>query len=168
MTRTDILTDSTLTSTTVALVVRPLPGDTGPRAIAAGHGATGEPIVVRTDLDGAPLRCCLRDSRPGERVALVAVVPPGPGGAYTETGPVFVHAEACSGPEHDGYPEEWRRRSQVFRTYDDQGRILGGEVVEPGDGQEEAAARLLADPAVAFLHTRNIVFGCYMAMIERA
>src|SRR5262245_2113257 len=110
------------------IAVRPLPGDTGPRALAAGHGAAGEPVVVRTDLDGAPLRCCLRDSRPGDRVALVAVVPPGPGGAYAETGPVFVHAEACAGPEHSGYPEEWRRRTQVFRAYDAAGRIVGGEV----------------------------------------
>ena len=95
------------------------------------------------------------------------MAPPGPGGAYAETGPVFVHAEACAGPEHGGYPEEWRRRTQVLRAYDAAGRIVGGEVVGPGDGQEAAAARLLADPAVAFLHTRNVVYGCYLAMIER-
>jgi hypothetical protein len=62
---------------------------------------------------GSPLRCCLRDSRPGER-------------------------------------------------------IVGGEVVRPGTGQEEVAARLLADAGVAFLQTRNVVFGCYMLTIRRA
>lgn len=47
------------------------------------------------DESGAPLRCCLRDSRPGERVALVSVAPPGPRGAYAETGPVSTHADGC-------------------------------------------------------------------------
>ncbi|HZG89796.1 MAG TPA: DUF1203 domain-containing protein, partial [Pseudonocardia sp.] len=167
-------TTGTTTATTPAslardaIALRPLPSDTGSRALAAGHGAAGEPVVVRTDLHGVPLRCCLRDSRVGERVALVAVVPPGPRGAYRETGPVFVHADDCGGPGHRAYPEDWRRRTQVFRAYDAEGRIVGGSVVPAGDGQERAAAELLADPAVAFLHTRNVVHGCYLAMIERA
>jgi len=70
------------------------------------------------DEGGAPLRCCLRDSRPGELVALVAATPVGPEGAYRETGPVFVHASDCPGPLSDGYPEEFRSRPQVFRAYD--------------------------------------------------
>jgi hypothetical protein len=117
---------------------------------------------------GSPLRCCLRDSRPGERIALVAVTPEGPQGAYRETGPVFLHADRCAGPIDTGYPEEFRRRTQVFRAYDHAGRIVGGEVVRPGTGQEEVAARLLADAGVAFLQTRNVVFGCYMLTIRRA
>lgn len=121
-----------------------------------------------TDPDGgAPLRCCLRDSRPGERLALVAATPEGPQGAYRETGPVFLHAEGCAGPTDAGYPEDFRRRTQVFRAYDHAGVIVGGEVVQPGTGQEEAAARLLADPDVAFLQTRNVVHGCYMLTIRR-
>src|SRR3954468_7748457 len=36
---------------------------------------------IRVDPEGgAPLRCCLRDSRPGERIALIAVTPAGPRG----------------------------------------------------------------------------------------
>ena len=125
----------------------------------------------RTFIDddgGAPLRCCLRDSRAGERIALVAVTPEGPQGAYRETGPVFLHADGCSGPADTGYPEEFRRRTQVFRAYDHAGVIVGGEVVRPGSVQEEAAARLLADTDVAFLQTRNVVFGCYMLTIKRS
>ena len=122
-----------------------------------------------TDEDGGrPLRCCLRDSRPGELIALVAVTPEGPQGAYRETGPVFLHADGCSGPADTGYPEEFRRRTQVFRAYDHAGVIVGGQVVRPGSGQEEAAARLLADTDVAFLQTRNVVFGCYMLTIKRS
>jgi hypothetical protein len=142
---------------TSALRYDPLPG-----ALAA------EAARTFTDEDGgAPLRCCLRDSRPGERIALVAVSPEGPRGAYLETGPVFLHADGCAGPVDAGYPEEFRRRTQVFRAYNHAGVIVGGEVVGPGTGQEEVAARLLADAEVAFLQTRNVVFGCYMLTIRR-
>ena len=116
---------------------------------------------------GRPLRCCLRDSRPGERIALVAVTPDGPQGAYRETGPVFLHAEGCAGPADAGYPEDFRRRTQVFRAYDHDGVIVGGTVVQPGTAQEETAARLLTDPDVAFVQTRNVVHGCYMLTIRR-
>lgn len=125
----------------------------------------------RTFLDpdgGAPLRCCLRDSRPGERITLASVSPPGPTGAYAETGPVYLHADRCTGPAAAGYPNEFRSRPQVFRSYGQDGSLLGGELVEPGNGQEAVAERLLADPAVAFLHSRNVIHGCYLFAIRRA
>jgi Protein of unknown function (DUF1203) len=128
----------------------------------------GTDARVSTDEGGgAPLRCCLRYSRPGELVALVSVTPPGPMGAYQETGPVFVHADGCPGPSSAGYPDAFRDRPQVFRAYNAHGSIVGGELVDAGTDQEAAAERLLADPAVAFLHTRNVVYGCYMLMIRR-
>ena len=55
----------------------------------------------------------------------------------------------------------------MFRAYDATGAIVGGSVVQPGTGQEDAAAGLLADPAVAFLQTRNVIHGCYMLTIRR-
>ncbi len=120
------------------------------------------------DEGGAPLRCCLRDSRPGDRVALVSATPDGPQGAYRETGPVFVHDGDCPGPTSDGYPVEFRSRPQVFRAYDRTGAIAGAELVPAGPGQETVAARLLADPDVAFVQTRNVLHGCYMLTIRRA
>jgi hypothetical protein len=148
-------------TSTDALTI-PLRYEALPASLAGG--------ATRTFVDdegGAPLRCCLRDSRPGERIALVAVTPDGPQGAYRETGPVFLHADGCAGPSDTGYPEEFRRRTQVFRAYDHAGVIVGGSVVPPGTGQEAVAAELLADPEVAFLQTRNVVHGCYMLTIRR-
>ena len=129
----------------------------------------GPDARVRVDAEGgAPLRCCLRDSLPGERIALIVVTPGGPRGAYRETGPVFVHADPCAGPADPGYPQDFRRRAQVFRAYDWTGSIAGGTVVPAGSGQEAAARQLLGDPRVAFVQTRNVVFGCYMLTIRRA
>ena len=131
--------------------------------------ALGPDAQIRIDEEGgAPLRCCLRDSRVGERIALVAVSPEGPRGPYREMGPVYVHAGRCPGPADSGYPEDFRRRPQVFCAYDWTGNISGGTVVPAGSGQEEAARKLLSDPRVAFVQTRNVVFGCYMLTIRRA
>ncbi len=149
--------------------IRALPPGLGERAAATGHDEAGVPVRVRVDEGGAPLRCCLRDSRPGERIVLISVVPEGPADAYAERGPVFVHADGCGGPARtDAYPDDWRRRPQVFRAYGGDGTIVGGELVEPGGDQDAAARRLLATPGVAFVQTRNVVHGCYMATIERA
>ena len=83
-------------------------------------------------------------------------------GAYAEAGPVFVHADGCPGPSSTGYPDGFRAHRQVFRAYNAVGEIVGGEIVEPGSGQEAVAERLLSLPTVAFLHSRNVIHGCYM------
>ena len=58
----------------------------------------GNRLTVQADADGgSPLRCCLRETVPGERVLLIAYTPPGTRGAYAERGPVFIHAEPCDG-----------------------------------------------------------------------
>ncbi|NUK90280.1 DUF1203 domain-containing protein, partial [Streptomyces lunaelactis] len=67
----------------------------------------GRACVPFTDTEGgAPLRCCLRPSETGERIALVSYAPLrrwaaqtwAKPGAYDEQGPVFIHAEECGGP----------------------------------------------------------------------
>ena len=137
------------------------------RALPDTIPTTAAEISVDSE-GGAPLRCCLRDSRPGERIVLASVTPPGPRGAYAEAGPVFLHADPCGGPARPGYPEEFRRRTQVFRAYSADGRIVGGRVVRPEDDQEAVAEELLAEDAVAYVHSRNVVYGCYMFAIHPA
>ena len=122
---------------------------------------------VNADPDGAPLRCCLREARTGERLALIAYRPDGTAGAYREIGPVFVHADRCSGyPEPDAYPAEFRPRRQVLRGYDDEGRIIDAVIVE-GEHAEDGIDHLLSNPAVATVHSRNVLYGCYMFAIRR-
>lgn len=113
-----------------------LGGDAGPMTVTIDAlPASIVQTAVREWVDkegGAPLRCCLRDSRRGERVALVSVTPPGPMGAYRETGPVFMHADGCDGASSRTYPDDFRSRPQIFRTYDAAGSIIGGELVDAG------------------------------------
>ncbi|MEU0223715.1 DUF1203 domain-containing protein [Streptomyces sp. NPDC006284] len=122
---------------------------------------------------GAPLRCCLRRSRPGERIALVSYAPlrrwaartGADPGAYDEQGPVFVHAEECSGPEADGLAFTGAHR--VLRRYSGDGRILGGRLVEDPDGFAPALREAFDDPAVAFVHVRAVEYGCFLYEVRR-
>ncbi|TJZ44626.1 DUF1203 domain-containing protein [Streptomyces piniterrae] len=129
---------------------------------------------------GAPLRCCLRRSTAGERIILVSYAPlrrwaaetgvePGP---YDECGPVFLHAEACSGPTSGpGYPAGLHGARRVLRAYSTQGSILGGSLIEIPREQvtdvDDALRDIFADPAVALVHVRAVEFGCFMVEIRR-
>ncbi|MFF9200652.1 DUF1203 domain-containing protein [Streptomyces sp. NPDC014986] len=153
---------------------RPVP-PTVLRELLAADDA-GRPAVPRTDDEGgAPLRCCLRRSRPGERIALVSYAPlrrwaAGTGadpGAYDEQGPVFVHADAgaCAGPQDDGLPFTGAHRT--LRRYSADGRILGGRLVGAPEDFGPALTEAFADPAVALVHVRAVEHGCFLYEVRR-
>ena len=115
---------------------------------------------------GAPLRCCLRDAEPGERIVLIAYRPATIAGPYAEVGPVFVHAQACGGyADEDRYPEGFRARNQLLRAYDERGRQVENVVVD-GPAADRAITDLLGRPDVAYLHSRNVLAGCYMFAVH--
>jgi hypothetical protein len=132
---------------------------------ADDFGNALEPVTVTTT-GGTPLRCCLRDAEPGERVVLIAYRPAAVGGPYAEVGPVFVHAEACAGYADEArYPEGFRARNQLLRAYDARGRQVENVVVD-GPAAERAITDLLGRPGVAYLHSRNVLAGCYMFAVH--
>ncbi|GGX54688.1 DUF1203 domain-containing protein [Streptomyces fructofermentans] len=125
---------------------------------------------------GAPLRCCLRRSRPGERIALVSYAPlrrwaaltGADPGAYDEQGPVFVHALECEGPETEAVPFTGAHRT--VRRYAADGRILGGRLVGAPAAEADftaAFAEAFADPEVAAVHVRAVEYGCFLYEIRR-
>jgi hypothetical protein len=118
---------------------------------------------------GEPLRCCLRLAEAGEQVLLIAYRPFDRPGPYAETGPVFIHAARCAGySPQAGYPEAFRDRMQVFRSYDAEGVITGGRLCSPQERAEDVIAEIFEDESVERIHTRNVVFCCYMLQIRRA
>jgi hypothetical protein len=124
--------------------------------------------TVVEEAGGTPLRCCLREAVPGERVALIAYQPAKLGGPYAEVGPVFIHAEACDGYTTPGrYPDGFRGRRQLLRAYTADGRIADALIAENGDRAEEVCATFLARPEVAYIHSRNVLYGCYMFTVRR-
>ena len=151
--------------------VRALPAGFLARVWATGRDDLGNAVeqMVNREAGGAPLRCCLREAEVGERIALIGYGPFDRPGPYAEVGPVFIHAEPCAGCGETGrYPEAFRHRRQVFRAYDAGGRMVyGGNAMVEGRDAEAAIARIFADPAVAFIHSRNVLAGCYMFAIHR-
>ncbi|MEU5908641.1 DUF1203 domain-containing protein [Micromonospora sp. NPDC047527] len=133
-----------------------------------GRDAADRPVEVLAAGGGEPLRCCLRDAEQGEELLLFGYAPPVAAGPYREVGPVFAHAAACPGPASaGGHPPAWRGRPQVLRAYDRQGRICGGRLHD-GTDPEAVIGELFADPAVHQLHSRNVVYGCFMFAVRRA
>ncbi|MFB7243096.1 DUF1203 domain-containing protein [Streptomyces populi] len=131
------------------------------------------PVPLTDEEGGSPLRCCLRRSEPGERVALVSYAPlrrwaletgaePGP---YDETGPVFIHPEECAGPAADALP--FTNAHRAVRRYSARGRILGGRLVEAPDAFGEAFAEAFADPEVTLVHVRAVEYGCFLYEVRR-
>lgn len=150
------------TAGTGALTFEAIPAAGLAEIRAAGRDEAGNSLTVQADNGGSPVRCCLRETRPGERVMLIAYTPPGPAGAYAERGPVFVHADPCEGyPTPRRYPPGLRHRMQVVRAYDRQGRIADGMLAADGLQAEAVIAEMLARPDVELVHLRNVGYGCY-------
>ncbi|MDR6973919.1 hypothetical protein J2X68_000588 [Streptomyces sp. 3330] len=161
----------TFTANDVTYVPRAIPSGTldGLRVVDdAGRGT--EPFT--DEEGGAILRCCLRRSAAGERIALVSYAPlrrwaAGAGvdpGAYDEQGPVFVHAGGCAGFAGDGLP--FARAHRAVRRYSADGRILGGALAGVG-GLDAAFRDAFDDPDVAFVHVRAVEYGCFLYEVRR-
>ncbi|MEP6528077.1 MAG: DUF1203 domain-containing protein [Nocardioidaceae bacterium] len=90
-----------------------------------------------------------------------------PDSVYAEFGPLFIHADDCLGYQDDGfYPEGFRHRQQVLRSYTEAGDMLDTTIAD-GKTAETAILKLLAIPDAAVVHSRNVQAGCYMFAIHR-
>ncbi len=134
------------------------------------HG--GHPVQPFVDDDGGwPLRCCLTDSRPGDRVAIIAWSPMPWPGAYAETGPVVVHADGCTAPRPlDRLPDEFDARAMTLRPYGRDRRIAYHRVVHVASGGSvtDRVAEVLSHDDVDFVHGRNVTGGCYAFTATRS
>src|ERR1043166_3414025 len=104
-------------------------------ADAARRGvAFGVPdhVVVPVDsATGFPCRHCLQWAEPGEHVILFPYAAIPPGHPYSETGPIFVHANECqrySLPNE--YPADFRN-GRVFPAYNKNYNIADARTTRP-------------------------------------
>ena len=90
-----------------------------------------------------------------------------PGHPYSETGPVFVHAEPCErySATHE-YPNDLRR-GRAFRAYNARYDMIDAEVAN-GSEPEGVVEKLLQNPETAFVDARSVTRGCYTFRIQRA
>ncbi|TMA21803.1 MAG: DUF1203 domain-containing protein [Deltaproteobacteria bacterium] len=148
--------------------IHALPPEVLERVRASRVDVSGTPIEQVTAEGGEPLRCCLRNARPGEALLLFGYEPPIGKSPYREVGAVFAHAVSCGGRQASGeYPADWRKKRQVLRAYDRRGWIRDA-VVHQGTNAEAEIARLLQDPEAVQLHSRNVAYGCFMFVVTRS
>ena len=129
-------------------------------------GAPDHAFVTADSPRGYPCRHCLRWARPGERMILFPFAAIAPGRPYSESGPIFVHAEPCEryAATHE-FPAEFRK-GRVLRAYNSQHAIIAAEVAN-GEGPEAVIERFLQKPETAFVHVRSASHGCYTMEVER-
>jgi hypothetical protein len=133
----------------------------------AEAGAADHAVVIADSPTGCPCRHCLRFAKPGERVILFPYAAIPPGHPYSETGPIFVHAERCepyTAPRE--YPDDLRR-GRAFCAYNACYNMIDAEVANESE-PEAIVEKLLQNPETVFVDARSVTRGCYTFRIERA
>ena len=134
------------------------------RAVEAG--AADHAVVIADSPTGYPCRHCLRFAKAGERMILFPYAAIPAGHAYSESGPIFVHAEACERYSATReYPHELRN-GRAFRAYNARYDMIDAKPVN-GAEPEMVIETLLQDPQTAFVDARSADRGCYTFRIER-
>jgi hypothetical protein len=134
--------------------------------------ANGQPPERQvSDGDGNPCRHCLDDIAAGEEMLVLSYRPLASLQPYSEVGPVFLHARACTRHE-DGAalpPVLARRPMMLIRGYGRDERIVGGTgTAIPTAELVARCTELLDDARVAHVHVRSATNGCYQCRVERA
>ncbi len=154
--------------TTSTFRVVPLSTEVAERARrAAEAGAADHAIVTADSPTGYPCRHCLRFAKPGDRLILFPYASIPAGHPYSETGPIFVHAEPCErySATHE-YPEDFRK-GRALRAYNANYDMIDAEVAD-GSEPEGIVEELLQNPETAFVDARSVTRGCYTFRIQRA
>jgi Protein of unknown function (DUF1203) len=134
---------------------------------AATAGMPDHAVITADSPTGYPCRHCLRWAKVGEHVILFPYASIAPGRPYSESGPIFVHAEPCERyAATEQYPVNFRG-SRVLRAYSSNDDMIDAAVVSDNN-PEPVIERLLQNPETAFLQARSVTRGCYTFRIERA
>jgi hypothetical protein len=114
-----------------------------------------------------PCRLCLRTFREHEDERILFTYDAFAGlSDYPSPGPIFIHARACPAHEGPGVPGELLQIPLVLEAYAKDRWLLTRELPSRPE-VDPAVSRLLAIPAVEYLHLRNREYGCYIARVER-
>lgn len=129
----------------------------------------GHPVHSEVATGYGPCRLCLRDFAVGVDRRLLFTLDPFHGlEPFPLPGPVFIHESECDRhPEHGGFPSDLKSHDLTVVAYG-RGRLQRAEERVPGDGIEDAIARLFARDDVDYLHVRDTQAGCYDLRVERA
>jgi hypothetical protein len=146
----------------------PLPTEVAETARrSAANGESDHAIMVADSPNGYPCRHCLRFARPGERVILFPYAAIPSNHPYSESGPIFVHAEVCQRyTATREFPADLRK-GRVMRAYNSEFDMIDAEIVN-GSEPETVIEKFFQNPETAFVDARSVTRGCYTFRIQRA
>ncbi|NBB82446.1 MAG: DUF1203 domain-containing protein [Alphaproteobacteria bacterium] len=148
-----------------------LPTDAVRHVQAGGADAYGLPAERQvSDGVGVPCRHCLAPVAAGHAFLVLAWRPFGALQPYAETGPIFLHADACARAEEGpDLPAMLQSPEYLIKGYDaDEWIVYGTGAIVPTAEIPPRAETLLADPAVAFVDVRSARNNCFQCRIVRA
>ncbi|MBC7929898.1 MAG: DUF1203 domain-containing protein [Rubrivivax sp.] len=119
-----------------------------------------------------PCRSCLKQFALGARRIVFSYSPNAVDHPYNETGPVYIHAEACEPyRETEVFPPEVENGKikfpLVFRAYNKMGVMIDA-VLQNGEPAGTIIESIFENGDVAFAHVRNAQAGCFVAHVDRA
>ena len=146
----------------------PLPTEIAEAARHTGKAGAADHAIMVAHLPHAyPCRHCLRWAQSGEQVILFPYAAIPSGHPYSETGPIFVHADECQRySATNEYPADFRH-GRVFRAYDSNFKIIDAQVVN-GSEPEGMIESLFQNRDTAFVDVRSVTRGCFTFRIKRA
>jgi len=123
--------------------------------------------VVADRHPGFPCRVSLVDAQPGETLLLLNYEHLPVDSPYRARYAIYVRENACDAQLAVGeIPPVLAERLLSVRAFSADGMLLEADVAQ-GAGLAPAIERLLAPPAVAYLHVHNARPGCYAARVDR-
>jgi len=116
---------------------------------------------------GFPCRVSLRDADKGETVLLLNYEHLNVATPYRSRHAIYVREHAVEAKLEPGeVPEVLRLRLLSVRAFDQEGMMVGAEVVQ-GQELKSTITQLFSNPQAAYLHAHNAKPGCYAAHIRR-
>jgi len=146
----------------------PLPTEVADAARRVAKANAADHAVITVDSpESSPCRHCLRWAQPGERVILFPYTSIPSGNPYSETGPIFVHADECQRySATNEYPADFRN-GRVFRAYDSNYNIIDARIANDSE-PEVVIERLFQNPNTTFVDARSVTRGCFTFRVQRA
>lgn len=137
---------------------------------AGGLDANGQPAErALSDGNGTPCRACLHDVKAGAEMLVLAARPFPTLQPYAETGPIFLHADACAPWHGDGVPPILRTSPEyLVKGYTAEHRIrYGTGAIVPREMLRDHIATILADSDIAYVDIRSARNNCFQTRAIR-
>lgn len=150
------------------LVFTAMPANEAEAFRAGAPDAYGNPPEQAVSPGGMPCRHCLSQIGERERMLILAYRPFPSLQPYAETGPIFLHADACARyPQTPTVPPMLNSPDYIIRGYGADDRIVYGTGAVTATGEIVSRARhLLERTDVAYVHVRSARNNCYQCRID--